>query len=206
MGNCSAVLPTRQFPIPVLSGLGPSTIGPLGSLVLALPPEHQPAQCHFYLCPPYVIKGTIPNFGARNMRIGRSGTQARIGIDALGRLGPPSRPQQGARNMRIGRSGTQARAGGVWFDEWLYHLSRSARGLLAPLCSILFWGLLKLWIWAIPGPAHSTRQIRALPLCRTAYRVHRRGRTRRVPVLTNFAMACCGHKEYAWTSTGTMPC
>ena len=96
------------------------------------------------------------------MRIGRSGTQARIGIDALGRLGPPRRPgasaeekpsttQQGARNMRIGRSGTQARAGGVWFDEWLYRLSLSARGLLAPLCSILFWGLLKLWIWAIPG-------------------------------------------------------
>ena len=161
-GQLQCCFADKTIPYHCPFGLGPPTIGPSGSLVLALTPEHPPAQSLFYLCPPYDTKGTIPNFGARNMRIGRSGTQARTGIDALGRLGPPSRPaapaeeklrtaQQAARKMRVGRSGTQAWAFGAWFDEWLYHLSCSARGLFAPLCSILLWGLLKLWIWAIPG-------------------------------------------------------
>ena len=160
--NVQCCFGNKATPPSCLFGLGPPSLGPLGSWVLVLLPEHLHVSCHDSFSTTDVRKGTILIFGARTMRIGRSGTQARIGIDALGRLGFPRTPgapaeekpsttQQGACNMRIGRSGTRARAGGGWFDEWLYRLSLSARGLLAPLCSILFWGLLKLWIWAIKG-------------------------------------------------------
>ena len=47
-GHLQCCFGNKATPSPCSFGLGPSTIGPLGSRVLALMPEHQPAPCHDY--------------------------------------------------------------------------------------------------------------------------------------------------------------